>query len=322
MPAVSVIMPAYNVEQYLPAAAYSALHQSFGDLEVLIANDGSTDRTGEIAEEIRSRHPDRVRVVHLENAGPATARDAAMAVSSGEFFALLDSDDVWDPDFLARQMAIFARNPTISLVTGNGRYLGGPTHGRPVRPWPDSRPPITLRTIITDEAAVFVMTVFRRRVVDAIGPFDFKLRGNEDFDYWLRATMAGFTFARNARPLAWYRRRDDSLSANAVGMLRGAIAVCRKHLPSLASTPEFDLMQRQIANYSAELDAATARYALSTRDPALVAKALAALRESRPSPRTIAAALLARHAGPLLISLYHLRRRMRDGSVRAAGRPA
>jgi glycosyltransferase involved in cell wall biosynthesis len=311
MHTVSILMAAYNVEQYLADAAWSALHQSYTDLELIIADDGSTDRTAAVAEQIRRQDPDRVRVVTTTNGGPSVARNAGIAVARGDIFAVLDSDDIWERDFLAEQMAILAAHPEIDLVTGNGRYLGGPRHGQTVRPWPDTRPPITLERIIADEEAVFIMTVFRRRVFETIGGFDETLRGNEDFDYWLRAAVAGFRFARNAEPLAWYRRRDDSLSADAVRMLRGALRVCEKVRLLCADRPERDALDRQMAYYATELEAALARAALASGDAAAAAAALTALQQRRPSLRTGVAALLARHASPVLTALYQLKRACR-----------
>ena len=81
------------------------------------------------------------------------------------------------------------------------------------------------------------MSVFRRRVYEAIGGFDEALRTNEDYDYWLRAALAGFRFWRNDRPLGHYRRRDDSLSASDVNMLAGILRVYRKLRPLLADRP-------------------------------------------------------------------------------------
>jgi glycosyltransferase involved in cell wall biosynthesis len=307
MPTVSVITPAYNVERYLDDSAQSVLQQTYADLELIIVDDGSTDRTPEVIDGIRRADPARVRSITVPNNGPSAARNAAMRLARGEFLALLDSDDIWERQFLARQMAVFAERPDVDLVSGNGRYLGSRWHGRPVGPWPDPRPPLTLATIISDERAVFVMTVFRRRVLEAIGGFNESLRGNEDFDFWLRAALAGFAFARNDEPLAWYRRRDDSLSSNGIGMLRGAIDVCRTWLPAFAARPERALMERQIAYYEAELDAALARHALATGDAAEAARALAALQSRRPSIRTAVAAALARHAAPVLAAMYQLK---------------
>jgi glycosyltransferase involved in cell wall biosynthesis len=311
MPRVSVLMPAYNVERYVADAAHSVLRQTYTELELIIANDGSTDGTAAEAERVRASDPNRVRVLTLENRGPSGARNAGLGIARGEFLALLDSDDMWEPPFLASQMAVFDAHPEVDLVSGNGRYLGGRLHGQPTRPWPDPRPPLSLSTIVSDPEAVFVMTVFRRRVVDCIGGFDERLRGNEDFDYWLRAALAGFRFWRNDEPLGWYRRREDSLSADGARMLRGAIAVCVGRQPLFDGRPERALLERQIEYYRAELEAELARQALAEGDANAGAAALEALRRRRPSWRTALAARLARYAWPVLAALYQMKRAYR-----------
>ena len=95
MPAVSVIMPAYNVERYLAEAVDSVLAQTYSDFELVIVDDGSTDSSRCIAEHYRAAHPGRITVVAQENRGLAGARNTALRVASGRVFALLDSDDGW-----------------------------------------------------------------------------------------------------------------------------------------------------------------------------------------------------------------------------------
>jgi glycosyltransferase involved in cell wall biosynthesis len=238
MPVASVITRAYNAARYLGESTRSALDQTFRDLVLIIVDGGSNDQPLELAHQMQSREPSRVRVVSKPNGGPSAARDAGLAAASGEYMALPDADDVWKPEFLAREVAVFTDIPTVDLVTGNGWNLGGSRHGQPVRPFPDRRPAPTLASFISDERAVFVMTVFRRHVFEAVGDFDESLRGNEDFDCWMRAAIAGFRSHRNAEPLAWYRRRQDSLSADPMRMISGAIAVCGKLRPLLDGRPE------------------------------------------------------------------------------------
>src|SRR5690349_1843146 len=120
MPTVSVIMPAYNVEGYIGDAARSVLHQTYGDLELIIADDGSTDSTPEVIEQLRASDP-RVRAITVPSNGPSAARNAAMRLARGQFFALLDSDDIWEREFLARQMVRFGAHPEVDLVSGNAR---------------------------------------------------------------------------------------------------------------------------------------------------------------------------------------------------------
>lgn len=319
MPAVSVIMPAYNVEAYLAASIESVLAQTFHDWEIVIVDDGSTDATGSIADAYAARDP-RIRVVHQSNGGLAAARNTAMRHARGHTFALLDSDDLWDPDFLTAQMGMFAGSPDVAIVTANARNMGGPFDGKPARPWPDKRPQPDLAGILRDEEAVFIMSVFRRSVYEAIGGFDERMRSNEDYDYWLRAAAAGFRFVRNDSPLGDYRRRDDSLSANDVRMLTGLLFVYRKTRSALTGRPrELAILDQQVARFETELLAAEARAAIDAGNRRAAAEHLSALRSRRPGLRIAVAALVARVLPPLLPLLYRWNRaRLARRAARAA----
>jgi glycosyltransferase involved in cell wall biosynthesis len=310
MPTVSVIMPAYNVEPYLADAAATALAQTYSDLELIIVDDGSKDATGQIAEEVRRLDPERVRVVSKPNGGLSSARNAAMRVATGQFFALLDSDDLWEPEFLASQMSVFARDPGADLVTTNAKNLGGPRDGFPARPWAEGYPAITLATILADEEAVFIMTVFRRRVWETIGEFDERLATNEDYDYWIRAAARGFRFARNPCPLAWYRRRADSLSSNEARMLAGILKVLEKaRIYCPVDSPERDILERQVVRFTAEHSVAEARQALTRGDVALAARWIESLATQRGDKTTRFARFVARYAPALLRPIYQIKRR-------------
>jgi len=308
-------MPAYNVEPYVGEAIRSALAQTYGDLEVIVVDDGSRDGTAEVVREA-ARRDDRVRLVQQPNRGLAGARNTALRASRGEAFALLDSDDVWEPEFLAQQMAILDARPDVDIVTGNGWYLEGPNHGKVARPSPDPRPDPTLASIIGDEWSVFIMSVFRRRVYTEIGPFDETMRSNEDYDFWLRAAVAGFTFARNDRPLGHYRVRVDSLSASNVRMLRGILYVYTKLKPELAGrSRELQILQRQINRFEAELLAAEARLAIEIADFEAAQEYLGALHQRRGGVSLRLAHFIARWAPSMLPRALRLRRWRPDPQV-------
>lgn len=314
MPVVSVIMPAYNVSAYIGEAISSVLEQTFGDLELLIVDDGSTDDTAAIAERFAACD-DRVRLLRHENRGLAAARNTALRHARGELLALLDSDDLWMPGFLAAQVAILEGRPDVDIVTGNARTLGSREDGQPSRPWPDPRPAPNLTTILADEFSVFIMSVFRRRVYETVGGFDELLRTNEDFDFWLRAALAGFTFARNDEPLGFYRRRDDSLSASQVRMLRGALRVYYKQRPALLHDPRMlRLLDDRVQQFEADLIAAETREAMNQHDFSAVNRHLSALTERRPVVSVRLARVVARLMPGLLVRAYQYRRRRQEAA--------
>ena len=308
MPAVSVIMAAYNVEPYLTAAMQSVIRQTFRDLELIVIDDGSTDQSYQLALANAGDDP-RVRVLQKVNGGISSARNFGLRVATGGLIAFIDSDDIWDPEFLQAQVDVLAARPEVDIVSGNAWFLGGLQPGRPARPVPDPRPVPDLLNIIEDENAVFIMTVFRRRVYETIGGFDEALRTNEDYDFWLRAAVAGFRFARNDRPLGHYRRRSDSLSAAEGQMIRGILLVYSKLRSQLLDQPDMlAAVDAQVLRFERELLAAEARAAISERNFAAAGSSIAALHAVNGGMTLGLARFMARWTPGLLWKAYQLRR--------------
>lgn len=310
-PAVSVIMPAYNAEAFLPTAVESVLRQSLADLELLIVDDGSSDRTVEIARGFAARDP-RVRVLEQPNAGPGPARNTGFRAAAGRLFAFLDSDDEWDPAFLAEQVAVLDARPDIDVVVGNALNRGGARDRQPARPLRGHLRPITLAEILADETCLFIMAVFRREAVEAIGGFDPALLTNEEYEMWIRAALAGFTFTRHTKPLGWYSCRPGSLSSSDIRMLGGILRVFVKTRPSLPEgSPERAILDRQVARFEIELAAAEARTSLARGDCRDAARHVAALHARRGGWLLGLAARLLAFAPPVAMAAYRLREGLR-----------
>jgi glycosyltransferase involved in cell wall biosynthesis len=283
-PAVSIITPAYNTARYLEESVESALAQTFADFELLIVDDGSTDETLAIARRLAERD----RRVHAftteQRVGVSAARNVGFRHARGRFFALLDSDDVWLPEFLAAQLAVFDRAPAADVVSGNAFNLGGPSDGQPLRPPSGETRPITLIDMIEHEDAVLVMSVLRRRVVDVVGGFSEDLRRSEDYDFWLRAALAGIRFVANPIPLVRYRRHASSASSNELLMLDAMIGVLQRLRASpVASHVVVATLDRRIDALNERRLWTSAKAKLMRREYAAAAddlKALAQLRQS------------------------------------------
>ena len=109
MKLISIIVPAYNVEQYLGRCLDSILGQTYTNLEILVVDDGSSDRTGAIADEYAQKD-DRIKVIHQENKGVSAARNAALKVAGGDFIGCVDSDDRITPGMFERMMEVIDDN--------------------------------------------------------------------------------------------------------------------------------------------------------------------------------------------------------------------
>ena len=285
-PVVSILTPAYNVAHFIEHTIESALRQTFRSFEMLIVDDGSTDETMAIASKYARRDP-RIKPTRQANAGIATARNAAMARSRGRFFALLDSDDLWLPTYLAEQMAILEAHPEIAVLSANAINFGGVRDGEPLLRVSglDIRK-MSLLELIRREDSMSILSVFRREVTEAIGTFDGALRRSEDYDYWLRAASAGFTVAINPKPLALYRRRPDSLSAAECLMLQAMRIPLEKLLQASSDRPEVQAaIEYQLVRFAVRSLVVNAREAIVRDDMAVAERLLGDLARSTGNPR-------------------------------------
>jgi glycosyltransferase involved in cell wall biosynthesis len=262
----------------------------------------------------------RIRLLQQVHGGPSGARNLAMAAASGRFFAFLDSDDVWYPAFLQAQLEVFDRHPETGLVTANGYFLGGPFDGLPVRPLGDSCPVLTATSLIENECSVFIMTVFRRQVFEAVGGLDERQWTSEDYDFWLRAALSGFVFRRNPRPLGLYRVRGDSLSSNRARMIRSILNTFAKAQPCCPpGTAIRHALEVQVDRWERELLLEQAKEALELGDGAGAAASLSLLRARGGGRLVGVTAWLARHVPPAAVLAYRARA-WRPSWLRARGR--
>ena len=192
-PKVSVVVPCYNVQDTLDAAVRSVLDQSFSDFEILLVNDGSTDRTRQICDGYSDK---RIRVIHKPNGGLASARNRGMMEARGSYIALLDSDDLYEPEKLAEHVAHLNANPRVGISFSHSQFIndGGtrlPIYQRGKTTAITPRQVLCRNPIGNGSAAV----IRRIALADVASPsnaeqdrgyFDTSLRQSEDVEFWLR----------------------------------------------------------------------------------------------------------------------------------------
>ena len=210
---VSIVLPVCDGEHFVGAAIESALGQTHRNLEVIVVDDGSRDKTRSIVEE-RAAQDSRVRIVSQSNLGVAAARNRGIAEARGEFIAPLDADDLWDPTKVARQLACMHEDTGLVYcwwvsIDGDGAPL-------------DTSPPwnfeghcadVLVEVNFTGNASV---PLYRRRALEAAGGYDASLRargaeGCEDWDLALKVaerSQVGLVPA----VLVGYRRHAGSMS--------------------------------------------------------------------------------------------------------------
>lgn len=196
-PMASVIMPVFNAERFLDAALASALSQDYDDFEVVILDDGSTDRSSEIALDHASAHPHRVRYFRQDNAGFCMARNAAIAHARGRYLALLDSDDLWMPWHLSQAVAALESHPGAVLAHADVRFIdeGGAVLEEFLDPqrWAGWEHDPFTAILLRYEHVACATTVFPRALAVEMGGFDPRYTGLgcEDRDLWLRLALRG-----------------------------------------------------------------------------------------------------------------------------------
>jgi glycosyltransferase involved in cell wall biosynthesis len=309
-PRVTVVVPAFNTSAYVASAIQSAMRQTMPAFELIVVDDGSTDQTAAVARAVAGTDP-RVRVVRQLRGGVSRARNLAMTLASAPVFALLDSDDEWMPTFLEVGLGVLDSRPDVSVVTTNAINRGGRLDGRPYWRTTEGQRAISKLDIIEREDSVCIMSLFRRAVFERIGGFDELLKGNEDYDFWLRAAQAGFGFVQNFDPLGYYRRRPDSMSANEHEMLLGIVSVLVKARASEHSSSAAAAIDRQIARFERERLAIEGKAALRRLEFEAAAERFDRVYEQSGGAAWAMAAALSRYAPVPLLWLDRLRRTLR-----------
>jgi len=185
-PFVSVIIPTYNRAHLIVEAIESVLAQTYRNLEVIVVDDGSTDKTPEVLEHYTGLDR-RVRLVRQDNRGVAAARNRGLAHTTGELIAFCDSDDLWLPHKLERQVAFLQEHAEVTLVYSD--VMSVQDQIVEVPSYFAERPPHAGRVFHALLEMNFIPTssvVVRKRCLDEVGGFDGRFSPSEDYELWLR----------------------------------------------------------------------------------------------------------------------------------------
>lgn len=204
---VSVVIPCYNHAKYLHRAVDSVVAQTYGDIEIIIVNDGSTDNSADVARQLIEQYPDsRIELVEQERQGAPRARNAGIAASHGEYLLLLDVDDTIEPQMLAETVAEMSTDPECGIVYTYTRH----------RVDPDDPPREEMEDGEVQEYGDYdfadwvrrnpqldACSLVRREAFEATGGFD-PDQFAEDLDLWLGITKRGWRAKLIPKPLFNY----------------------------------------------------------------------------------------------------------------------
>jgi glycosyltransferase involved in cell wall biosynthesis len=206
-PTISVAMPCYNGARWVAEALRSVLEQTEPPDEVIVVDDGSHDDTAAIVEGFG----DRVTLIRQENRGPNAAWARAFRAAGGDYVAMCPQDDVWVAEKLEWQRAVLRLHPGVDVAFGHLRFFGA-TSGEFMRPPAEGPLDATaLLPLMYEYCLVAAPTsLIRRTLYESLGGF--RPDGLEDYDFWLRALIAGAQFFYDGRVLANFRAHERNLS--------------------------------------------------------------------------------------------------------------
>jgi glycosyltransferase involved in cell wall biosynthesis len=227
-PLLSVILPVYNGLPYLHEAIESVLKQTFSDFELIIIDDGSTDNSAQLIENITDP---RIRFLRQSNQGLAATLNRAISLSSGKYIARQDQDDICYPARFEKQLNFLEANPNVAIVGSSARILvGNETSNRSlVHPTEDA---VIKFGMLFDNHFVHSSVMIRRAVLDKVGGYaeDKSRQPPEDYELWSRV-MKEYKVGNLPEVLMVYREVAGSMSrTGASPFLRKLITISAENL--------------------------------------------------------------------------------------------
>ncbi len=237
-PLTSVIIPVYNCDRYLPEAIESVLNQTYQQFEIIVVDDGSTDKTAQIA----TIFSDKIRYVYQENSGPSTARNTGIKIAKGEIITFLDADDLWSQNKLQLQLAYLGENPSQEVVIGCTQFMQL-TLGDERQKFAEIGEP---RIFLNLGSAIF-----RKSVFEQVGLFDETLRYSEDVDWFNRARESAIAILMHQEVVLFYRQHEQNMTRNKVANELNVLKVLKRSLDRRRS--KNDGVATQLSKLSEEL---------------------------------------------------------------------
>lgn len=200
-PLVSVIIPIYNMEAFLAETLQSVLASTYPHFEVILVDDGSTDKSVEIAQTF-VHNDQRVHLFRQENAGPCRARNRAVQESKGKYIFPHDADDLLAPHFLSDAVAVLEAQPEVKLVCPTIEFIGD-RKGIWQLPTFD-------RNLLARRNHIAACALYRRTDFDRVGGYCEEMIAREDWDFWIAMLKDGGEVVRLPKVGYWYRVRSGS----------------------------------------------------------------------------------------------------------------
>jgi GT2 family glycosyltransferase len=309
---VSVVIPAFRCAQYIAQTVESVLQQSFSDLEIIVVNDGSPDTA--LIEAALLPFWGRIRYQKQDTRGPSGARNTGILMARGKYVAFLDGDDYWQPDHLAKLIALFQGDAALDLAYCDCILLKDEKRFANAFSIEPQSSVVNFDSLLVESCAISTSSaVVSREAILKAGLFDESFRRCEDFDMWLRLAFGGARMTYHSDAQVFHRMNEAGLSADRLSMKRARIRVYEKIAASLPITIEQqEIIHKLVANTKADCHIDEMKHALEQGDYKAAlecgnhAKAIK-------SNWKLATSLLALRAFPRLFGHFYLARARRLG---------
>ncbi len=226
-PIISVVITAYNGEKFIKEAVDSVLNQTFNDYEIIVVDDGSSDKTQSILKEYKNK----IRYFYQNNAGTASARNCGIREAKGEYIAFLDQDDIYLPNKIEKCLDYFRLHKECGLVYSD--MFVADQDGKAIYNWLTTKKYFSegyiYENLLRECFFCPSAAVIRRDILVAVGGFDKEIRGTEDYDLWLRIARH-HKIGLVKEPLVKWRSHDSNTSRNMLLMNENLIEVYKKQL--------------------------------------------------------------------------------------------
>lgn len=232
-PLVSVIIPSFNSGEYVIEAIEGVLGQTYGNIEIIIIDDGSTDDTKKKLRKYIDNQS--IRYLYQDNKGVSVARNTGISNSKGTIIALCDADDIWLPQKLSLQVSLF-NTPDVGLVYGDIKCFGDITDINMEHSDELQRGDI-FNELMMGNFICASSTLIRKDVLNEIGGFDVDLEYVEDLDLWLRITSK-YKVDFTTKCVVKYRLHGNNASSNFVKLLSVEVDVIRRACVNFSLTKE------------------------------------------------------------------------------------
>jgi glycosyltransferase involved in cell wall biosynthesis len=228
-PTVSVIIPAFMTTPFIAKALDSVLAQTFRDFEIIVVNDGSPDTPD--LERVLQPYMKDIVYVKQPNGGLAHARNTGIRNSRAPLIALLDSDDYWEPDYLATHVRILLEDQTADAVYPNAVLFGiRENSGKVYMDVFPSVGEVTFISLVNGQCIVLGPGVtMRRAAIERAGMYDPEIRHAEDLDLWLRFVKTGGRIVYHRRILYHLQARPGSLTSQTIKMNISVLRILEKN---------------------------------------------------------------------------------------------